>query len=203
MGSTANDGKYPRATPEAALSNGRILVTQVGLRIPRGVTFAGWERAGWRLVEVLNSSVWCIGDWLEHGEREFTGRYRGAVETLGLEYQTVRNYAWVARRFPLARRRAALSFQHHAEVAGLPDEQQDRWLDQAEEGGWSRNELRRNLRATRNGGARRLTAPLPRITTEEQRLRWQAAAERTKADFEQWIVQSLDDAADAVLDTRA
>ncbi len=32
--------------------------------------------------------------------------------------------AWVARRFPVSRRRDTVSFQHHAEVAALPEPEQ-------------------------------------------------------------------------------
>ena len=53
----------------------------------------------------------------------------------------------VARLFELSGRRDKLSFQHHAEVCALLPAQQDRRLDQAEGEGWSRNELRRHLRA--------------------------------------------------------
>jgi len=40
--------------------------------------------------------------------------------------------AYVAGRFEVPRRREALSFSHHAELAGLPAEEQDLWLDRAE-----------------------------------------------------------------------
>jgi len=180
----------------------QIMVTRVGLRVPGGLSFEMWERAGRRLAEVINSSAWCVGDWVEHGERKFTGRYRRVVEQVGLEYQTVRNYAWVARCFPIERRRFTLSFQHHAEVASLPSEEQDVWLDRAEKLGWSRNALRRALRAARSlSVAQQSTMPLPRIVAEQERLeRWQSAAERSTGNFERWILESLDRAATAVLD---
>jgi hypothetical protein len=41
------------------------------------------------------------------------------------------NYAWVARRFAMSRRRDTLSFGHHAEVAALPEPEQDFWLREA------------------------------------------------------------------------
>jgi hypothetical protein len=53
-------------------------------------------------------------------------------------YQTLRNYAVVARRLKLSRRRDNLSFQHHAEVCALGFEEQDRWLDLAAESPWRR-----------------------------------------------------------------
>jgi hypothetical protein len=65
----------------------------VGLRIPAGLPFDVWERAGYRLTQVMDSSAWCIGDWTEHGKREFEDRYRRVIDTVGPEYQAVRNYA--------------------------------------------------------------------------------------------------------------
>lgn len=35
-----------------------------------------------------------------YGQAAYTGRYRDAIEQASLDYQTLRNYAWVARRFP-------------------------------------------------------------------------------------------------------
>lgn len=57
-------------------------------------------------------SSWCLCDWLAHGEDAFTGRYRDAVERTALDYQTLRNYAWLARPLALSRRRDTLSFAH-------------------------------------------------------------------------------------------
>ncbi|MFD3523433.1 hypothetical protein [Streptomyces sp. NPDC058653] len=64
-----------------------------------------------------------------------------------LSDQTLRNYAWVGRRFEHHRRRDTLSFAHHAEVTRLSPPEQDLWLGKAEAQKWSRNELRRAVRA--------------------------------------------------------
>ena len=184
----------------------QILVTPIGLRIPHGLNYEAWQRAGYRLAQVMNSSAWCIGDWIDHGERQYTDRYQRAVEMVGLEYKTVRNYAWTARRFTHARRREMLSFQHHAEVAGLTEDQQEMWLDRAEMLKWSRNRLRLSLRAARNevAGDHAAAVAIPRIAADRDRvLRWQAAAQRSRESFEQWIVDILDEAAAASLDESA
>ncbi len=70
------------------------------------------------------------------------------MERTGLDYQTLRNYAWVARRFELSRRRDTLSFGHHAKVASMPAPEQDFWLRKAEQFGWSTSELRREVRTS-------------------------------------------------------
>ena len=105
-------------------------------------------RIGRQLEAVASSSAWCLGDWLSYGRAAYAGRYRDAVEQTSLDYQTLRNYAWVAGRFPLSRRRDTLSFGHHAEVAALPEPEQDFWLRKAGDLGWSRNHLRCEVRAS-------------------------------------------------------
>ena len=78
----------------------------------------------------------------------YEGRYREAVERTGLDYQTLRNYARIARRFEVSRRRETLSFGHHAELASLSEPEQDFWLRKAEQFSWSTSRLRREVRAS-------------------------------------------------------
>ncbi|CAL9572355.1 hypothetical protein SUDANB95_04821 [Actinosynnema sp. ALI-1.44] len=179
------------------VANDRILTTRVGLRIPERIDFETWARAGGQLARISDSSTWCLGDWLVHGQDRYTEGYRKVVEEVGLDYQTLRNYAWVARRFPWARRRPELSFQHHAEVTPLDDAEQDRWLDDAQRHGWSRNELRRRLRASRRTGrAESHEVALPRLAVPaEQFERWRTAAEQSRSGFTDWVVAALDEAA--------
>ena len=96
-----------------------------------------------------DSASWWVADWLAYGESQFKDRYDEAIRRTSLSYQTLRNYAWVARRFDLSRRRDTLSFGHHAEVAALEPPEQAYWLRKAEEHGWSRNQLRAEVRASR------------------------------------------------------
>lgn len=184
----------------------RILTTPVGLRIPGQLPFPSWERAGAQLVRAVDSFAWCLGDWLVFGQQRFPDRYRVAVANVGLDYQTLRNYASVARRVTMPLRRPGLSFQHHAEVAPLPEAEQDRWLARAEDSGWSRNQLRQHLRRVR-GSARQeaatvsVTAVIPPVRVgTEQAERWRAAADRSSHLFEKWVVMALDHAAALALD---
>jgi hypothetical protein len=96
-----------------------------GLQLPRQISFDKWVGMGRQLSGICSSSAWCLGDWLVYGEAAFNGRYRDAIEMTSLHYQTLRNYAWVARGFSLSRRRDTLSFGRHTEVAALPESEQD------------------------------------------------------------------------------
>jgi hypothetical protein len=179
----------------------KILTTRVGLLFPSLLTFTRWQQAGQRIHRLHDSSSWCLGDWLVYGQREYVGRYQKAVEMAGLDYQTLRNYAWVARSFTMVRRREKLSFQHHAEVASLSPQEQDRWLDLTEANRWSRNELRRNVREARNGGevSAGKKRPFPRLSVSDDRVRnWSRAAEQSSLSLEEWIVDSLDQVAGVV-----
>jgi hypothetical protein len=175
-----------------------VVAKRVGLVLNDGLAFGRWRQIGKQLSTITDSSAWWLGDWLVFGERQYSDRYRQAVAETSLDYQTLRNYAWVARNVPLSRRRDSLSFQHHAEVAALgPDEQRD-WLARAEQDHWSRNELRMRLRRARR------EAPeaniLVRLAVEPERQeRWREAAERAQTTVEDWMTGVLDRAATAVL----
>lgn len=182
----------------------QVLTTKVGLRIPADLAFEEWERAGRQLSGLIDSSSWWLGDWLVFGKDHYADRYERGIRAAGLRYQTLRNYAWVARKFEFERRRPALTFQHHAELAALPREEQDMWLDRAERMNWTTKQLRSALRAARE----RATLGCPQPVDPNKRLlfpgshvqRWHLAAEHSGIQFEQWVLTTLDTAAQQVLD---
>lgn len=180
-----------------------VLTTRVGLQIPSNLSFKEWEMAGGQLAGVVDSSSWWLGDWLVYGKDNYADRYQRGIRTAGLKYQTLRNYAWVSRRFSLSRRRAKLSFQHHAEVASLPMEEQELWLDRAEQRGWTTKLLRNALRDANGEGltAANLPGPTRRLSLPDSRVQWwQKAAEQLGVDFEKWVLVTLDTAAGRALE---
>jgi len=184
------------------LSIERVALTRrTGLALPPELSLEAWQRIGHQIFVITDSSAWWWGDWLVFGEERYPNRYRRAIVETSLDYQTLRNYAWVARRFKMSRRRSKLSFQHHVVVAALSDEEQDALLVQAEVNGWSRNELRRRVRASRNALA---VKPEPCVVYQlnvdpDRQCRWQEAAMLTNEELIDWIVLSVDRAADALL----
>jgi hypothetical protein len=134
------------------------------------------------------------------GAEAYGDRYNEALATTRLEYQTLRNYAWVARRFAAHRRRAGLSFQHHAEVASLPEPQQELWLQRAETMGWSRNDLRRHLALRRSMSRRTTGDTATRVpVTTSRGLRRRDAAEAADRGLFGWMTDALDAAAEQLL----
>jgi hypothetical protein len=181
-----------------------VLTTKVGLHIPRALSFDEWELAGRRLSGIVDSSCWWLGDWLVYGQERYSDRYQRGIEAVGLRYQTLRNYAWVARRFPLHRRRTTLTFQHHSELTSLPDEEQDAWLDRAAEGNWTTKQLRGAVRYARGQGVPARDATeieyMKQLAVPGSRVEWwHKAAECSGVAFDQWVLATLDQAAEVIL----
>jgi hypothetical protein len=182
--------------------DGAVMPRRTGLYLPAALSYEAWEHVGKQICLVSDSSAWWLGDWLVYGQDRYGDRYRLAVEATSLDYQTLRNYAWVARQIPVSRRRDSLSFQHHAEVAALDEEEQEIWLDRAVMFEWSRNELRRQLREARNALRGEESDPVVlRVAVDPDReRRWHEAADRMACSLDEWIALVLDQAAYMVLD---
>jgi alpha-ketoglutarate-dependent taurine dioxygenase len=201
--SSTKPSSHQNDEPGERLSLSRIAVTsRTGLRLPSNLPLSGWRRIGQQIFLIADSSAWWIGDWLVFGEDNYPDRYREAMQETQLEYQTLKNYSWVARRFPLGSRRQKLSFQHHVEVAALPPADRDLWLDRAQHLHWSRNELRRQLRQAKRGAHSQAPSTVEfRLDVEPGRLNeWRSAAQAAGKSLSEWLGIVLDSAALAILD---
>jgi hypothetical protein len=119
------------------------------LSIADGIGFNEWREIGDKLFRMVDSSQWWIGDWLNYGER-YRRTYAAAMAVVDINYQSLRNYAYVAAKVESATRVANLSFSHHRIVAPLSSEQQREWLDEAQAQGWSTRELEQAIAASRD-----------------------------------------------------
>jgi hypothetical protein len=113
-----------------------------GLRLKPGMPFEEWAALGAQIARFSSATQWALGDWWFYGEWEYGSMYEKAMEATGLSYQTLADLKYVASRFEFSRRREKLSLSHHREVAPRDQDEQDRFLDLAEEHGWSREKLR-------------------------------------------------------------
>ena len=185
----------PRTGRRAAWSS------QTGVHFDPLLPIEGWKAFGAKIALYSNATSWWLGDWLAFGQMKYGRRYKEGIALTGLDYQTLRNYAVVARRFELCRRRDNLSFQHHAEVCALPTDDQERWLDMSGENRWSKMELRRRVRAAGAGPTSHLPGTTLRLVLEPSRdQRWREAAKQSDTALGAWIVRVLDEAATAALD---
>jgi hypothetical protein len=168
-----------------------------GLHLPGELSFDRWQAVGRKIGVVADGSLWWLADWAAYGEDAYGDDYRAAVAVTGFEPRTLHHYAWIARRFPADRRREQLSFAHHAEVASLAEAEQGEWLDRAERRGWSRTELRAELR--RELRAREVDADPAEVLQlnvgASQLAHWRAAAEAESLDLAEWLSSVADEAA--------
>jgi hypothetical protein len=177
----------------------QALTRRTGLDLPADLPLEDWQRIGRQIFVISDASAWWLGDWLVYGQNRYPERYQKALDETGLNYQTLRNYAWVARKFEPQVRHEGLSIQHHAEVAALPREQRERWLDRAERFAWSRNKLRQHLRASRSGEPEpdEVRERFLQVTVEPVKVnRWRQAADVSGNNLGDWISEVLDMAAE-------
>jgi hypothetical protein len=198
--------RIPGSGARARPLPGTGLTGRTSFSLPPDVPLDEWSRIGRQINTIAGSSAWWLGDWLIYGQAQYPDLYKQAIEKTSLDYQTLRNYAWVARQYSVARRRPSLSFQHHAELAALTPLEQDQWFDRAEKFGWSRNELRNRVRASRRAGRDAANADqilkIQMSVPPSQKQRWmRAAASETEKTFEAWMVDVLDNAAAELLQT--
>lgn len=181
----------------------KVSMVPMGLRISQELTYEDWEHVGKQLSRIVDSSSWWLGDWLVFGKKYYSDRYQRAIRSAGLSYQTLRNYAWVARRFDLNRRRERLTFQHHAEVASLPTDLQESLLDGAEQHNWTTKQLRKEIQALQSvadandaasdSANSQIEVPNSRVYV------WRRAADALGVEFGHWVQTILDRAAREVL----
>jgi hypothetical protein len=128
----------------------QMAVSPVAWKPQQGLEFAEWLHQGRRLGSIGRGVAWWIGDWVSYGNVKFGEKYSRAARVTGYDVQSLMNMAYVASRFEFSRRKETLSWSHHAELAALEPDEQDRWLVFADERRLSVRGLRDELRAWRS-----------------------------------------------------
>jgi hypothetical protein len=147
------------------------------------MSFAQWADQGRRFGVMGRSAGWWLGDWLSYGNATYGERYARASRITGYDVQTLMNMVYVASHLDASRRREALSWSHHAEVVGLPEAEQEAWLDRAELERLSVRCLRHEIRNSRRAHAESAASADEPAADSESR----AAGRATDADA-QYIV---------------
>jgi hypothetical protein len=119
-----------------------IKLTAVGLIVTvNELREETWANIGKGLDRHNRAWKWAVADWWRMGKEEKWGADEEKLwelyealeltefDPVKLTQGTLDNMASVAKAFPHARRKASLSFTHHTEVAGLPPEQADAFLE--------------------------------------------------------------------------
>lgn len=134
-----------------------VAVTTIAWTAVDELRFEEWVRNGRRLGAVGRGVGWWIGDWLRYGNARYGEKYAQAAKITGYDSQTLMNMVYVSGQIAPVLRREGLSWSHHAEVAALEPDEQQRWLTRAEQARLSVQDLRLMLRKAR-GVERPLTA---------------------------------------------
>jgi hypothetical protein len=133
--------------PEAVIAqHGPFVLTKTGMLSTGDPTFEEWEAALQWSQKVEKYSPFWVGDLIAYGEGKYGEMYAQAMDATGLEYGTLANSVYVARAVPADRRRPAIAFGFHQEVAPLPPSEQEHWLAEAEVKGLSQTQLRHAIK---------------------------------------------------------
>ena len=92
-----------------------------GLVVIGKPTYKQWEAQTKKIARLVKRAPWWLGDLLNYGEGVFPERHSQVLAATGLSYSTLRDYGWVADKFKPPRRRGALEWYPHRDVAGLED----------------------------------------------------------------------------------
>lgn len=115
-----------------AINDPKFTITPTGIEFHQDLDFNEWDDLGRKLSPIGKSIGFIIGDWINYGEKRWGEKYGEALARTGLAYQTLLNYAHVARKVQFSCRQEKLGFEHHAVVAKLKSpEDQQYWLDMA------------------------------------------------------------------------
>lgn len=107
----------------ATLQSRYAVITAVGIQFHPGISYREWAEIFATIRAIDHWVQFALGDCINYGKDHFGEDYVQELP-LGYEATTLDNFASVARKIPLPRRRGGVSFSHHVEVANLCPEDQ-------------------------------------------------------------------------------
>ncbi len=129
-----------------AINDPKFTITPTGIEFHEDLDFDEWNALGQKLAPIGKSIGFIIGDWINYGDKRYGEKYDEALAKTGLAYQTLTNFAHVARKVGIYLRKENLDWSQHATVAKLKtDEEKKHWLDMAEEHDLSVRRLRKSI----------------------------------------------------------
>jgi hypothetical protein len=160
-----------------------IKVSRDGICFVNELSIDEWKSA-WDALRKIERKVsytiqFCYGDLACYAESKVTGwgksKYDELCEWTGLDNKTIRDLAWIARRFDLGFRKNVssaedtISFRHFKAVAPLDDNMAYQFLARASEGHWSSDKLREEVHKYQHPEQKKIETTLicPNYTREE------------------------------------
>lgn len=118
-------------------------LTSTGLEILRALTADEWRRCGARLLALTNSTAWAVGDWLVYGEGrgDYGATYDQMAEITGKSFESLSQYARVARAYPRGQRNHEVPWTHHRMALRLLPIDRQPALQLSAKNGWTVREL--------------------------------------------------------------
>lgn len=126
-------------------------------RFNRTPTWEEAEQVAESLFHIKGSIQFWIGDFANACEKYFGEDFAQLIPEY--EAESVRKFAWVARRIPPVLRRPNLSFGIHQEIAKLDDSMQDALLEKAERESLTVKQMRNILKNERSKTAKTIQCP--------------------------------------------
>ena len=114
-------------------------------------SYEEWVREGLSLNKDYSDYKWRLGDWWNNGHKY--GERKALVDSDdwdGPSFSACSRAGQVASDFETTRRRALLTFGHHMEVQVLPEESQDKLLDECESDRHSIMRLRQRVKEVKS-----------------------------------------------------
>ena len=114
----------------------------LALALPETTSFPDWLSTGRSLANSKRNIDWLIGDWLNFGKARFPEQIEMAIAELGEDPRRLKRIETTVAAFPPHKRDGALSFDHHAHVADMPQQEALPLLKAAHQANWTARQLR-------------------------------------------------------------
>lgn len=153
----------PQVAPEIEGSK-HIKITPYAVEFDGSPSIEEWHKAVLGIQKVHGMMQFYLGDLMVYAESPVTGwgesKYSDLIEHTGYDYQTLRNFASISRRFVpqfreevlSLRKDTSLSFGHFNIVAGLDDVPAKHFLEMVRDSRWTVEKLRNEVAKFKNGG---------------------------------------------------
>lgn len=135
-------------------------LSTTNLTFKRDVSKEEWMDVFKALKQVEGCVQFWIGDCLAYRQQKW-GMYDDVAEETGMAKQTLKDTKWVSENVESSLRKDNLSFNHHKEVASLPPEKQELFLNMAVEDKLSVRDLRNEIKKEKRNDEARHQSELP------------------------------------------
>jgi N6-adenosine-specific RNA methylase IME4 len=136
-------------------------LSTTNLTFKRDVSKEEWMDVFKALKQVEGCVQFWIGDCLAYRQQKW-GMYDDIAEETGMDKGYLRDIKYVADNVELSLRNDNLSFSHHKEVASLPPEKQELFLNMAVEDKLSVRDLRNEIKKEKRNDEARHQSELPK-----------------------------------------